>query len=921
MVHFLFGFRQADARGLDLSFALKFILLAAAYFLAAYWGLETHSVAGFAAPFWAPTGIAFAALFLWGLAYWPAIFVGAFAANFLAGAAALPALGVALGNSLEAIFAVFILAKYFSFDPRLGRLRDLFNFIFVAALLSPVVSASIGTGVLWAAGSIPSSEVANAWQTWWLGDCLGDLVVAPFLLVWATSGWAEIRALKYTQIMEASLLGALVFSIGLLIFSAWPEGFGFGQASLSYLLYPFLIWSAIRFGRVGSVTVSLTLAVLAIWGLIHGQALFIDYFPLQTALILDSFMAVFSVTGLVIAVAATEAKTDHKRSEDKIKYLDEASRVLGSSLDYEQTFRRIAELAVPHIADWCAIDIVSPGQEEPRSIAIQHVDPEKIKLVDALREKYPTDWNSEHGAPQVLRTGRSLLYSTIPEALIRARCRDDEHYRLIRSLGLRSAMIVPLSSRGRTFGVLSMFSAESGRSYTTQDLNFAEELARRAGVALDNSLLFAEAQIERNRYVLAHQKMEKLAETADSANQIKSLFLANMSHEIRTPLGAILGYADLLDNLMLPLEEREHYMAIIKRNGVQLTQLIDDILDLSKVEAGYLDLEAIPISIAQILADVFSLLEVRAVEKGLRFAFDTEAGLPTTIVTDPMRLRQILINVIGNAIKFTSHGEVRVHVQKQVPTNQKKETPQIAQILFRVSDTGPGVPDEGRDRLFEWFTQADASTTRKYGGTGLGLALSRRLSRALGGDLILENSSPMGSQFLIRIPSERPADEGMHPQAPVRTAEVPLHVKPGLRVLVVEDSPDNRMLITHILQRWGIQVEIAENGREGIEKALAAPYDVILMDLQMPICDGFEATRELRRQNYRGPIVALTAHAMKEEREKTRAAGCDLHLTKPINAQLLIQVIHELSSGPATAIDTRYPFKNQSKNYTDTISP
>lgn len=579
-----------------------------------------------------------------------------------------------------------------------------------------------------------------------------------------------------------------------------------------------------------------------------------------------------------LAVNVFKDFTERKLLEDSIKYLDEASRVLGSSLDYEQTLAQIAKLAVYKIADWCSIDILKNNDATPQSVAVQHADPEKLKFAQELIKKYPQDWTLPTGAPYVLRTGESVLHSTITEHLIRRNCKTDEQYQLYMSLGLKSAMIVPLISRGKVFGVITLISAESGRAYTKDDLIVAEELARRGGIAIDNALLFAEAQ--------------KLAEAAEKANQVKSLFLANMSHEIRSPLGAILGFNSLISEPHLTQMERQKYTEIISRNGLQLTQLIDDILDLSKVEAGHLDTEILEVSLPALMTDITTLINHKAKEKNLFFSVISAGITPEFIYTDPTRLHQILMNIIGNAIKFTCKGGVKVVLRADpVGTLYPKN------IFITVEDTGAGIPIENQSRLFEWFTQAEASTTRKFGGTGLGLALSRRLARALKGDVVLTQSSDKGTIFTIQIANQienykRPAHtENKEKQRSLKDLNNQLN---GIRILLVDDSPDNRMLIERILSQRGAFIDSVENGKEGVEKALKENYDLILMDIQMPIFDGIQATAELRRLGYSKPIIALTAHAMKEERERTLATGCDAHLTKPIEIPKLLNIIAEL---------------------------
>ncbi|MBN1910007.1 MAG: response regulator [Pirellulales bacterium] len=381
-------------------------------------------------------------------------------------------------------------------------------------------------------------------------------------------------------------------------------------------------------------------------------------------------------------------------------------------------------------------------------------------------------------------------------------------------------------------------------------------------------------------------------EQANAATRAKSEFLANMSHEIRAPMTAILGFSDvLLDNLQL--EENIWAVNTIKRNGDYLLTLINDILDLSKIEAGKLQVERICCKPVRIVADVVSLMQVRADSKGLPLEVEFVGAIPQRIKSDPTRLRQILINMVGNAIKFTETGSVRI-------VTQMVESPEGMPCLrFDVIDTGIGMTPEQTSHLFQPFSQGDSSTTRRFGGTGLGLAISKRLAAMLGGNIAVRSELGQGSTFSLAVETgpvddvpmlDNPAEEfARRDETPLPCAEAAHESGPELacRVLLAEDGPDNQRLICYMLKKAGAEVAVAENGQIACEMALAAkhegePFDVILMDIQMPVMDGYDATRHLRRNGYTGSIVALTANAMAGDDVKCREAGCDDYLSKPI---------------------------------------
>jgi signal transduction histidine kinase len=377
--------------------------------------------------------------------------------------------------------------------------------------------------------------------------------------------------------------------------------------------------------------------------------------------------------------------------------------------------------------------------------------------------------------------------------------------------------------------------------------------------------------------------LNKSKEGAEKANTAKTEFLANMSHEIRTPIGAILGFLEIMKDPENKPEDNLNYMGVIERNSQQLLRLIDDILDLSKVEAGKMTIEKVPFKLGDLLNDINSIMSFKAAEKGVAYFYNAKTPLPEEISSDPVRLRQILGNILSNAIKFTTEGFVRLQAAYHPPY-----------LEFKIQDTGLGISESQIEKLFKPFSQADMSTTRKYGGTGLGLILSKRLSESLGGGLILEESAlGKGSTFYIKIkPTVSPGAKMLVNKS--KAPETPPFQKESLKdlkVLLVEDSPDNQMLIFTLLSSVGAKVTVASNGQEGVDLALKENFDVVLMDVQMPVMDGHEATKKLREVKYQKPIIALTAHAMDEEKKKCYESGYTEFLTKPIRKDNLINML------------------------------
>jgi PAS domain S-box-containing protein len=447
---------------------------------------------------------------------------------------------------------------------------------------------------------------------------------------------------------------------------------------------------------------------------------------------------------------------------------------------------------------------------------------------------------------------------------------------------------------GRPFKAEILNYSKSGRKYW---IDLEVQPIRDADGNLCNFIAVERDITARNNAV---RELQLAKEAAEAANRSKSQFLANISHEVRTPMGAILGFADMLLDPKLPSDEHLRCLHSIRRNGRHLLELLNDILDLSKIEAGKLDIMLEPCSPWKVALEVFTSLRVRAEEKGVIVSLTPQGPLPESFETDTGRLRQILVNILSNAIKFTDQGKnVRVILKAEVSA-----PPRPSWMSFTVEDEGIGIRPEQMSDLFQPFQQLDNSTTRRFGGTGLGLSICKKLSQLLGGSITAASELGRGSSFVLRLPlvvddqsrwvDTDHLDEGMQ-----QSFESLYEEKPTMRgtILIAEDTKDIRRILKYHLTRAGVAVDMARGG----------DFDLILMDMQMPELDGYEAAKQLRQLGCRSPIIALTAHAMHGEREKCLAAGCDEYLAKPVDPNHLIATIAHFLAEEHETVDTALP--------------
>jgi PAS domain S-box-containing protein len=576
--------------------------------------------------------------------------------------------------------------------------------------------------------------------------------------------------------------------------------------------------------------------------------------------------------------------TDQRRFQRELQelhrraaFLAEAATVLGASLDYQQTLRAVARLAVPAFADWCAVDILGERGRLQR-LAVAHIDPAKVELARALEERYPTDPNAPNGVHQVIRTGEPEMMSRIPAALLDAAVQDDEHRRIIKELGLTSYICVPMLAHGKAFGAITFVSAESGHEYTEADLALAREIAARASLAVENARSYA---------------------NANDANRLKDEFLATLSHELRTPLNAVLGYARMLRRGTIGSDKAPAALEVIERNGTALKQIIEDVLDVSRIVSGRLRLDVEPVDLPAVIHEASATIMPAADAKGIRLELvvDPQAA---TVAGDAGRIQQIVWNLLSNAIKFTSRGgKVQLRL---VRVNSHVE--------IVVSDTGQGISPDFLPFVFDRFRQENATSTREHGGLGLGLAIAKQLAELHGGSMAAASEGiGKGSTFTLKLPvmivhpaawTEKRGVE--HPAADRGASMVEdMPRLDGTHVLAVDDELDSLDLVRSVLEAVGARVTVASSGTAALEALRRECPDVLLADIGMTHMDGLQLIRAVRQQceepNRSVPAAALTAYARSQDRITSLASGFQMHLVKPVDPLELVVAVHSLATG------------------------
>jgi PAS domain S-box-containing protein len=929
--------------------------VAVAYIGAAELGFRLAFVAEQITTVWAPTGIAIAALLLWGQRLWPAIWLGAFVANAGSDAPLWTALFVATGNTLEALAATWALRRLPHFDDALRRAADAAAFIVIGAILCPVVSATIGVTTLCAAGVQPWANVTTLWFDWWLGDALGALIVAPALLIstrhqWSRRDWLHLAAFVGTAV------GATHLVFGQLL-GASPHPF-------EYVVFPIVIAAALRGGPPVTALVVLAASAVTIFHTVRGAGPFATQEIHLALVLLQVFMGVLAGTALLLTTAIAERRASERRERaaaTSLRQRDEmlslAQRAGGVGTFNWDIGRQTAHCSAEffRIFGLPARDGVITAEEWGRFV---HPDDRErmaahlTRVVDGL-ESANTDyrivaadgsqrWLSYAGRFQESPGGRHIVGTVVDitdrkrlEADLRHHAAELRESRDVLALAMRGGSmgawardiatnevwwsreleeIVGLPPGGFDRTEAGFFeyvheadrdtvrrvvdeAVETGSDYTVE-FRFRHSSGEWRWMEGRGRAVYREDGTPRSIYGIAIDVTDrKRAElvlrdakaSAESANQLKDQFLATLSHELRTPLNAILGYARMLQTNTIAPEKRQQAIDVIERNARAQNQLIEDLLDMSRITAGKVRLDPEPIPVVTALREAVDGVKPTADAKGIMLEVDVDpfAG---TVMADTSRLQQVFFNLLTNAVKFTTKGgRVAVSLRRDGNT-----------VESCIRDTGIGISPEFLPFVFEPFRQGDARFDRGHGGLGLGLAITRQLVELHGGTIEAASDGPgHGATFTVRLPRESlgdmaAPDDGARPAADASAAPATSPVSlDGLQILLVDDEPDTLTMFREALSSAGARVRAVPSAADALRAIDGWCPDLIVTDLGLPGMDGYELLRTLRSTNaHRGaPAVAVSAYAGVEDRSRAIEAGFRAHLAKPIDPAALVRAL------------------------------
>jgi signal transduction histidine kinase/integral membrane sensor domain MASE1/CheY-like chemotaxis protein len=830
------------------------LAVAAVYFATAKAGLTLASLAPQVTLVWPATGFALAAVVLLGLRVWPAIALGAFLANVTTAAPPLVAAGIALGNTLEAVTGGWLLG-HAGFRPRLGRLEDALALVVCGALVSTLVSATIGVASLCVGGLQPWSQFDELWSTWWLGDAAGALLVAPLLLCWASRPWRRWGSRQFAE------LGALWLAAGAIGWIAFGPALGVlaRESPLGYLAFPVVVLSALRHGPPAAALAVVTTAGFAIGATLLGSGPFARPSSTESLALVQVYTSVLALTGLALG-----AVTFERRRFDRERAAVHATTSLLAAPTPLGVVGREVLRAVCEKLDWDvgAIWGVEPNEQVVRCLGIwcrPGMDaPEFLAMTNAQRY-----------APGVGLPGR--VWASGAPAWIADVQHDPNFPRApgARRAGLHAGFGFPVRIGNQIEGVIEFFSRDVEEPDESL-LQVAVTLGAQFGHFLERGR--ADAALQRSRRELA-ERVEQLAE----ADQRKDEFLAMLAHELRNPLAPIAAAAEILGDVESADPAVPRARAILERQVKHMVKLIDDLLDVSRISRRKVELELADVSLGAVVEHALEVSRAWIDARGhtLEVTLPSE---PVVLHADITRLAQALANLLNNAAKFTPPGG-RIGLEAAFEGGR---------LELRVRDDGIGIEPKLLPYVFELFFQSATTPDRAHGGLGIGLTLVRTLVEMHGGEVSAHSDGPgRGSVFVLRLP----ARAGTGREAPLSAP--PAEPARRLRILLVEDNEDSAEALDHLLRRKGHEMHVARDGNDGLARALALRPDVVLLDIGLPGLDGFEVARRLRKQADEDGtlLVALTGYGQEADRRRARESGFDHHLVKPVALEDLARIL------------------------------
>ena len=928
-------------------------IVAIIYLGAARVGLLLAFLNASVSPVWPPTGVAIAAVLLLGYRMGAAVFVGALVANIATGLPIATASAIAAGNTLEALAAGFLIHRFVGSQSPFYRAQDVMKFVLLAVLLSPMVSATIGNASLCLSGAADWANFGSLWLTWWIGDGVGALVVAPLILTWvdkSSEQWSPRR------LAEGLLLLISVTSVSTSVFrEALPSNFV--NLSLGRLIIPFLIWAGFRLGPRGVATAIALYSGIAIWGTRMGLGPIVGQSPNDSLLLLQISVATNGITFLILAGVVAE----RKRAEQAVFFpasIVESTHdaVIGKTLDgrvlswnkgaerlygyaAEEVIGRSISILIPperadelgrileQIARGERIDrleterVKKDGQRVLVSLTVSQIKNSAGKVVGA--SVIARDITKRRIAEEDLRRREEQLRLALEAANMGAWDYDVQTGTVRWSSSLEQIHGIPPGSFGGTFDQYLKDTHPDDRQRVMESLartlehddehdieyriiipdgsvrwvegkgvvirDRSEKPIRMTGVCMD---VTERKEAEREREDLLAREQAARAE-AEAANRAKDEFLALVSHELRTPLNAIAGWVEiLLANSARDEALIARGLEVVKRNAALQKRIIEDILDVSRIIAGKLQLEVRPVELSAVIHSAISAVQPAATAKDIRIRCALDPTDPLS--GDPQRLQQITWNLLSNAIKFSpAGGEVEIRLRQIGATAH-----------ITVSDTGEGIPAEFLPRLFDRFSQADSSTTRKYGGLGLGLSIVQQLVELHGGTVKAESAGEkQGAVFTVSLPCIIPRGESpMRKRQPDdgEAQSQDAQALAGLRILIVDDDTDSRDALAALLLLHAAKVRSVATVRAALDVLTEWQPHVLVSDIGMPDQDGYDLIREVRARAVGDggdiPAIALTGFAAIEESERALAAGYQIHIGKPVEASQMVSVIASLAA-------------------------